>query len=295
MEALRKKLASRRGASILMALLFLLLCMMVGTSVLMAAASNAGKIRSNQEEQQKYLTLSSALTLLCDELEDMEYVGQYYYGYVKVYRLETIYDQDGQPTGETREKPVRNVYYYEQVTGALRKKGGDPAAEWGLKDVFPLYNDLDSAFSDYFQVPPGQKTPVDGYKETPLSPTMIFPLSPHSVTIAAAVDEDTYGGLADQVSIKGEVDGKGKITLTATLKDHPEYVMEAVLKPEGSLRDVLTLSASPAKKPAVVRRYLAGAELPTSLDKDTEMALNETTGTLTWTLERIVKKEGAGA
>ena len=294
MEALRKKLASRQGASILMALLFLLLCMMVGTSVLMAAASNAGKIRSNQEEQQKYLTLSSALTLLCDELEDMEYVGQYYYGYVEVYRLETIYDQDGQPTG-TREEHVRNVYYYEQKTGMLRKKDGDPAAEWRLKEVFPLYNDLDSTFSDYFQVPLGQKNPVDQYRETPLSPTMIFPLSPHSVTITAAVDEETYGGLADQVDIEGEVDGKGKITLTATLKDHPEYVMEAVLKPEGSLRDILTLSASPAKKPAVVRRYLAGAELPSTLDKGTEMALNETAGKLTWTLERIVKKEGAGA
>lgn len=294
MEALRKKLASRRGASILMALLFLLLCMMVGTSVLMAAASNAGKIRSNQEEQQKYLTLSSALTLLCDELEDMEYVGQYYYGCIQVFRRVYTYDEDGNVTGYI-EEDVRKVHYYEQETGVLRKKDGDPAAEWRLKEVFPLYNDLDSTFSDYFQVPLGQKNPVDQYRETPLSPTMIFPLSPHSVTIAAAVDEETYGGLADQVDIEGEVDGKGKITLTATLKDHPEYVMEAVLKPEGSLRDILTLSASPAKKPAVVRRYLAEAELPPSLDKDTEMALNETAGKLTWTLERIVKKEGAGA
>lgn len=77
MERLRKKLSSRRGASILIALLFLLLCMMVAASILMAAASNAGKFRSNREEQQKYLTLSSALRLVCDELEQAEYVGKY--------------------------------------------------------------------------------------------------------------------------------------------------------------------------------------------------------------------------
>ena len=40
-----------------------LVCAMVGASVLMAAASNAGKSRSSREEQQKYLTLSSAMHL----------------------------------------------------------------------------------------------------------------------------------------------------------------------------------------------------------------------------------------
>lgn len=53
MKTLNRKLHSQRGASILLALLFLLACMMVAASVLMAAASNAGKIRSNYEEQQR--------------------------------------------------------------------------------------------------------------------------------------------------------------------------------------------------------------------------------------------------
>ena len=47
MNTLRKKLHSQRGASILLALLFLLVCMMAAASVLMAAVSNAGKSRSN--------------------------------------------------------------------------------------------------------------------------------------------------------------------------------------------------------------------------------------------------------
>ena len=85
------KMKTCRGASILMALLFLLVCMLVASSVLMAAASNSGKLRSNQQEQQKYLALSSALRLVCDELTAAEYTGQYEYGITP----HVIYDEDG--------------------------------------------------------------------------------------------------------------------------------------------------------------------------------------------------------
>ena len=46
-RAISQKLHSQRGASLLLALLFLLLCSMVAASILMAAAANAGKYRSN--------------------------------------------------------------------------------------------------------------------------------------------------------------------------------------------------------------------------------------------------------
>ena len=39
----------------------------------MAAASNAGKVNSSREEQQKYLVLSSALRMVCGELENAKY------------------------------------------------------------------------------------------------------------------------------------------------------------------------------------------------------------------------------
>ena len=48
MKTLREKLHSQSGASILLALLFLLVCMMTAASILMAAVSNAGKLRSNR-------------------------------------------------------------------------------------------------------------------------------------------------------------------------------------------------------------------------------------------------------
>lgn len=78
-DRFRRKVRSQRGASLLLALLFLLICAMVGASILMAAASNAGKHRSNLTEHQTYLALSSAVSLLCDELNAAQYQGQYKY------------------------------------------------------------------------------------------------------------------------------------------------------------------------------------------------------------------------
>lgn len=76
-QAFRRKLRSQRGASMLLALLFLALCTMVAASILMASAANAGKHRSNLTEHQQYLALSSAVSLLCDELSAAEYRAQY--------------------------------------------------------------------------------------------------------------------------------------------------------------------------------------------------------------------------
>lgn len=104
MEALKRKLNSRRGASILLALLFMLMCILVAASVVMAAASNAGKIKSNKEEQQKYLTLSSAVNLLVDELQSVEYVGGYTYKYVSV-KKDMIRGSNGELYDDTSSLP----------------------------------------------------------------------------------------------------------------------------------------------------------------------------------------------
>lgn len=76
MDSAAKKLKSSRGASMVLALVFLLVCVMVGSSVLMAAASNGGRSRSNRQEQQMYLVLSSALQLVADDLNGAEYTCQ---------------------------------------------------------------------------------------------------------------------------------------------------------------------------------------------------------------------------
>lgn len=107
MRAIPLKLRSQRGASMLLALLFLLICSMVTASILMAAAANAGKHRSNLEEHQTYLALSSAVSLLCDELNGVEYRGRYYY------EVEEQYEENDD--GEL--VLVDTLYYLDQLQG----------------------------------------------------------------------------------------------------------------------------------------------------------------------------------
>ena len=73
MRALRQKLNSQRGASILIAMVFFLLCLTVGAVVLTAATANAGRLASRRQEEQNYLTVSSAARLLRDELAGAEF------------------------------------------------------------------------------------------------------------------------------------------------------------------------------------------------------------------------------
>lgn len=286
MEALRKKWNSSRGASILLALLFLLVCMMVGASVLMAAASNAGKIRSNREEQQKYFTLSSALTLLCDEIQEAEYVGRYKYGYVEVGHWEnkgTSEHPDWQWIHEY------DRHYYWRETGALRKKGTgtnatNPAVDWELKELLPLYNDLDQIFADFFAVPSSEQNPGDEYQYTALN--NIIDKTPRTVTVSS-----TNEAFAD-VTIVAKMNSAGAITLTATFTDadtDPKksgYIMEARLTPkEGHPRNVILLSGN---LPGPCFGRTGDGPVDPSEANATQY---ETEKSLTWELEYIVKKE----
>lgn len=134
MNRLREKLHNERGASILLALLIFLACMMVASSVLAAASSNAGKVRSNRVEQQKYLALSSAIRLVADEIQKAEYKGKY--------QVRTW--------GETQsDGSTKSFYYFEQMSGEY--KCGY------LTNQLPLGKELNEIF--------GQKFTGEGYKK----------------------------------------------------------------------------------------------------------------------------------
>ena len=64
MNRISKKLKSQSGASIIIALVLLLVCVMVGSVILSSAAGNADKMRKRESEQQEYLALSSAAELI---------------------------------------------------------------------------------------------------------------------------------------------------------------------------------------------------------------------------------------
>ena len=68
-----KKLKNNSGATILMALLLILLAMAVGAAILTAAVSAAPHMKSDREAQQNYLTVSSAAELIRDSIAGDKY------------------------------------------------------------------------------------------------------------------------------------------------------------------------------------------------------------------------------
>lgn len=75
MTSLSQKLHSQRGASILLALMFFLICGFVGAVVLGSAVTNAEKVQGRTEEQQAYYAVSSAALLIRDALDGASCVG----------------------------------------------------------------------------------------------------------------------------------------------------------------------------------------------------------------------------
>ncbi len=76
-NAVRNKLHSQSGTSLLIALLFFLTALTVGAVVLTAAVTNAGRTERNRQEQQAYLAVSSAAMLVKEELRGMTFTARY--------------------------------------------------------------------------------------------------------------------------------------------------------------------------------------------------------------------------
>ncbi len=73
MNMIRNKLKEKDGVSILMGLLYLLVCLMVGTVVLVASTAAAGKLAGQQKSEQDYLTVASAARLVKDRICKLTY------------------------------------------------------------------------------------------------------------------------------------------------------------------------------------------------------------------------------
>lgn len=98
-----KKLKNNSGATILMALLLILLAMAVGAAILTAAVSAAYHMKSDREAQQNYLTVSSAAELIRDSIAGDTYER------TMTETHTAVRDADGNITGE-------NVSYSTNVT-----------------------------------------------------------------------------------------------------------------------------------------------------------------------------------
>ncbi len=205
MKRLGKKLQSRSGASILLALLFFLLCMTVAASILTAAASNAGKLRSSYQEQQKYLALSSALRLAAGQLEQAAYEGCY-----TVYTWEvTVKDEE--------DRSITTRYYH-----ICQEPGGFHCGL--LEGLLPFQEKLDALFSQEFQ----------GAACSPL--TGEDPPAQFTLTVAAADGDSALSEKFPDITVTAEMNGNRRIHLTAVLEETADrvYRMEAELSAQGS-------------------------------------------------------------
>ena len=152
MKHLKEKLKSSDGASLLLSLLVFLLCVMVAASVLAAAVSNAGKFRSSRVEQQRYQTLSSALCLICGELEKVEYRGKY--------QVSTWTQLDG-----------TQYFYCQQQNGEFKMLDVYDSQTFRLADFTfmteTLKKEMDEVFRKQFQKTDGSGDAKKGYGPLP--------------------------------------------------------------------------------------------------------------------------------
>ena len=267
MENLRNKLNSRRGASILLALL---VCMMVSASILMAAVSNGGKLGSNREAQQRYLTLSSAITLVSDQLTAAQYRGRYTHTVTDVKKPVTTRHPDGTTTTEWVHDYWQHSYRREDGEFVCGLNG--PAAP-----VLLLGDNLDQLFAGRFQeasVADRQTgNRYDAFTPRPLPAVPEF----CDLTLTLQSPSEDYPGLAgEEVRVRVSFRSTGDLHLLAELDEKGR---------DGAVVHTHTMQAE-------LRASLSPVELFTLAGGDGTGRAgthSEQTEVLTWTLSWVAK------
>lgn len=273
MKQLNEKLRGQGGASILLALLFLLVCMMTGASVLMAAVSNAGKIRSNYDEQQKYLALSSALRLAAGELEKAEYTGKYT---VTTWKEPSEWNEKGEVIGWT------GYYRLDQAEGAFTcgELGQQPdLSKTGC--MVPLLKELDGIFGKK-----EAKGELQTKKDYPGSITHSLSLKIDGTT---ASDFDALNQMLGTIQLTVRMDEGRRIRLSAMLTEGSRvYRMEAELTPVGApvVGYVPAADCFPGVQPSADAKVEPAAPLDAVKDGETS--------SVQWELAWVAKEAGDG-
>ncbi len=107
MNAVTGKLKSKAGISLAIALVFFLLCAMVGTVVLSAASASAGSTARERQLYRETLAMTSAAELLSQDIQAMRFTG----AYTRTETVTTTVD----PTGNTGTKVETSTDYRQKA------------------------------------------------------------------------------------------------------------------------------------------------------------------------------------
>ena len=174
MRRVGKKIGGRSGATMLFAILVFMLCALTGVAALTAAAANSGRYTHVKEEQQEYLSMSSAVNLMREEL-----VGKT----GKTFTAQVTKTETKDASGNLQGDP--DVSW---VTGSPKYDGGFSGQ---LLDVFKGFylNKLSGV------IPASEISKLGATKSPPYEETLTFTtgdevIDKYKVTAKFAVDKD---------------------------------------------------------------------------------------------------------
>ena len=102
---IKKKLSDNSGASLLIALLFFMICAVIGSMIITISMAASGRMQNLKDNQQSYYTVYSAVKLLTQEITENKY-SKYKYQIVNTSDNtsnvpESTYQEE--PTGQLKE------------------------------------------------------------------------------------------------------------------------------------------------------------------------------------------------
>lgn len=164
-SSLKNKLRSNKGATMVFALVALILCVMISAVVIYTAFSNVGRVKKTQSEEQNYLSVSSAVMLFKDSLEG----DSVSYEETHVSTTTIICDENWEPIDPTPGEPTLGTTFDNYA--------------YNDADALPLNNFLNQVFEEWAKM-------IDSHSEQTLSITITDESDPRDLPNIAPVEAE---------------------------------------------------------------------------------------------------------
>lgn len=164
-SSLKNKLRSNKGATMVFALVALILCVMISAVVIYTAFSNVGRVKKTQSEEQNYLSVSSAVMLFKDSLEG----DSISYEETHVSTTTIICDENWEPIDPTPGEPTLGTTFDNYA--------------YNDADALPLNNFLNQVFEEWAKM-------IDSHSEQTLSITITDESDPRDLPNIAPVEAE---------------------------------------------------------------------------------------------------------